>query len=44
MDMKAKVLGILDSVGLSDARGAKLDHDDFLRLLAAFNEAGIHFC
>lgn len=43
-DMKTKVLEILDSVGLSEARASKMDHDDFLKLLAAFNQAGIHFC
>ena len=37
------VEGVLSSTGLSEARSAKLDQDDFLRLLAAFNEKGIHF-
>lgn len=29
--------------GYADRRAAKMDQDDFLRLLAAFNVAGIHF-
>jgi len=44
LDMKAKVQGILETVGMAEERAAKMDQDDFLRLLAAFNEEGIHFC
>jgi 18S rRNA (adenine1779-N6/adenine1780-N6)-dimethyltransferase len=40
---KARVLGVLAGGGFEDARSAKLAQDDFLRLLAAFNRAGIHF-
>ena len=29
--------------GFEEARSAKLAQDDFMRLLAAFNRAGIHF-
>lgn len=38
-----KIEGILQATGLSDERTAKLTQDDFLRLLSAFNEQGIHF-
>ena len=36
-------MGVLAGGGFEDARSAKLAQDDFLRLLAAFNRAGIHF-
>lgn len=42
-DVKEKVLGILCGTGLVESRAAKLDIDDYLRILVAFNEAGIHF-
>ncbi|KAJ2750244.1 Dimethyladenosine transferase [Coemansia sp. BCRC 34490] len=42
--MKEKVLGVLDQTGYSDSRAAKMDIDDFLKLLSAFHDAGIHFC
>lgn len=42
-DMEEVVTGVLAACGLSDARAAKLDLDDFLMLLAEFNKAGIHF-
>lgn len=40
---KDLVLAQLQKVELSEARSAKLAISDFLRLLTAFNEAGIHF-
>ncbi|PJF17472.1 rRNA adenine N(6)-methyltransferase [Paramicrosporidium saccamoebae] len=42
-DVKGKVLEILQATGLSDSRASKMDLDDYLRLLVAFNEAGFHF-
>lgn len=42
-EFKAKVVAVLDQHGFTEQRGAKLAQDDFLRLLAAFNAAGIHF-
>ncbi|KAG0226408.1 Dimethyladenosine transferase [Actinomortierella wolfii] len=44
LDMRAKIHGILVRVGVAEERAAKMDQDDFLRLLVAFNEEGIHFC
>ena len=40
---KERVLGVLRGGGFEEARSAKLAQDDFMRLLAAFNRAGIHF-
>jgi len=42
--MKDKVVEVLEQNDFADKRSAKLDIDDFLRLLDAFNKAGIHFC
>jgi len=41
--MKALVERVLTDTGFSAKRASKLDVDDFLALLAAFNEAGVHF-
>lgn len=41
--MKELVESILDETDYSDKRAAKMDGDDFLCLLAAFNSKGIHF-
>lgn len=41
--MKTIVEEILNETGYSDKRAAKMDIDDFLCLLAAFNTKGIHF-
>lgn len=41
--VKEIVAQVLASTGYEDARSSKLDIDDFLRLLAAFNAAGLHF-
>ena len=35
---------IVESVGLSGTRASKMDTDDFLKLLSAFNEKNLHFC
>ena len=40
---KQLVESILQEHGFASLRSAKLSLDDFLRLLAAFNEKGIHF-
>ncbi len=40
---KNTVLQLLEHTQLSDKRSSKLEQDDFLKLLAAFNQAGIHF-
>ncbi|CAO3579948.1 unnamed protein product [Absidia cylindrospora] len=42
-DIKTMVLGILDSIDMSLVRAAKLDLDDFLKILLTFNRANIHF-
>lgn len=38
------VEAILEKEPWKGQRASKLDIDDFLQLLAEFNEAGIHFC
>jgi len=43
MDMKAITMSILEESGFSESRSSKMDVDDFLRLLNAFNEKDIHF-
>jgi 18S rRNA (adenine1779-N6/adenine1780-N6)-dimethyltransferase len=42
-EFKALVEGVLASGGFESRRPAKMTQEDFLRLLAAFNGAGIHF-
>lgn len=42
-DAKATVEAVLTESGKAGERAAKLDIDDFLVLLSAFNKAGIHF-
>ncbi|KAJ1967586.1 Dimethyladenosine transferase [Dispira parvispora] len=44
VDIKAKVIAVLESVDMASDRAAKLDIDDLLKLLYAFNQANIHFC
>ena len=34
---------VLEESGYAEQRSAKMDLDDFMRLLAAFNAAGVHF-
>ena len=43
-DCKATVLRILEETGTAELRAAKMDLDDYMRLLLAFNEVGFHFC
>jgi 18S rRNA (adenine1779-N6/adenine1780-N6)-dimethyltransferase len=40
---KEKCLAVLGEGEYEDKRSSKLTQDDFLRLLALFNKAGIHF-
>ncbi|KAL4445312.1 hypothetical protein ABPG77_011137 [Micractinium sp. CCAP 211/92] len=40
---KEQVLEVLEKSGYIEKRAAKMSQDDFLALLAAFNQAGIHF-
>lgn len=42
-DMKVMVEQVLTSENFSDQRAARMDINDFLALLAAFNAQGIHF-
>jgi 18S rRNA (adenine1779-N6/adenine1780-N6)-dimethyltransferase len=42
-EVSQMVEGVLDETGFSEERTAKMDQDDFLKLLAAFNQKGIHF-
>lgn len=42
-EMKPLIEEVLTSTGYSDQRAAKMDINDFLCLLAAFNAKGIHF-
>ena len=40
---KSRVVGVLESNGLDQQRSSKMSQDEFLRLLALFNAAGVHF-
>ncbi|KAJ8609326.1 hypothetical protein CTAYLR_009114 [Chrysophaeum taylorii] len=42
-DIKGLVDGVLDNDRFKGQRPAKMDIEDFLALLAAFNQAGLHF-
>lgn len=42
-DVKALIMQVLESVGMAEQRAAKMDTDDFLKLLNAFHQAGVHF-
>jgi 18S rRNA (adenine1779-N6/adenine1780-N6)-dimethyltransferase len=42
-EFKDLMMAVLEGAGLAQARPAKMSQDDFLRLLAAFNAAGVHF-
>ena len=42
-DMKKLVDTVLASCGMTDNRAKQMDTDDFLQLLVAMNQAGIHF-
>lgn len=41
--VKSKIEQVLNETGFSDKRAAKLDQTDFLKLLFAFHQVGIHF-
>lgn len=41
--IKDLVLGVLEKTECGDKRSSKMDQDDFLKLLEAFNSEGIHF-
>ena len=41
--IKALVDGVLESSGFKEKRARTMDIDDFMKLLHAFNSAGIHF-
>lgn len=43
VDYKTKIDLILRKTGLSEARAAKMDINDFLKILVSFNEEGFHF-
>ncbi|KAI9189025.1 Dimethyladenosine transferase [Blastocladiella emersonii ATCC 22665] len=40
---KAYIQQILEAAGYAESRAAKMDIQDFMKLLVAFNDAGIHF-
>ncbi|XP_070137981.1 probable dimethyladenosine transferase [Drosophila bipectinata] len=42
-NMQDKVIGILEELDMATNRARSMDIDDFMRLLLAFNSAGIHF-
>jgi len=43
VSMKARVEEVLNSMGYSEQRAAKMSIDDLLKLLSAFHDEGIHF-
>ena len=43
VDIKAMVEEVLDGIGFKEKRARTMDIDDFMTLLHAFNEKGIHF-
>jgi 18S rRNA (adenine1779-N6/adenine1780-N6)-dimethyltransferase len=40
---KAKLMSILEKIGYAEKRSSKLSLDDYLKMLYAFNQAGVHF-
>lgn len=42
-DVKTLIMQVLESVEMAEKRASKMDLDDFLALLNAFHEAGVHF-
>merc|ERR1712072_1544588 len=42
-DIRTKVDDVLSSIEFKEKRARKMDIDDFMKLLHAFNAAGIHF-
>jgi 18S rRNA (adenine1779-N6/adenine1780-N6)-dimethyltransferase len=43
VDIKKMVAGVLNKVDMADKRAAKMTIEDFMQLLVAFHEVGIHF-
>ena len=43
LNMKSLVDDVLDGIGFREKRARTMDTDDFMKLLHAFNEKGIHF-
>ena len=43
LNMKNLVDEVLDGIGFREKRARTMDIDDFMKLLHAFNEKGIHF-
>ena len=41
--VKGKIESVLEETGMSKMRAGKCDQNDFLRLLYAFHQVGIHF-
>ena len=42
-DIKSVIDDVLDGIGFREKRARIMDIDDFMKLLAAFNEKGVHF-
>ena len=42
-EFKAKVMRILEKNDFAEKRASKMSQDDFMQLLADFNEQGVHF-
>lgn len=42
-DVKAVVLKVLEDLEMGDRRPAKMDNDDFLKMLSSFIDAGFRF-
>ena len=43
LDMKSLVDDVLDQIRFREKRARTMDIDDFMKLLVAFNEKGVHF-
>lgn len=43
IDIKEEIAKVIESVGMTDIRAAKMDNYDFMKLLSAFLDAGFHF-
>jgi 18S rRNA (adenine1779-N6/adenine1780-N6)-dimethyltransferase len=42
-DVKTLIMDVLTKVGMAETRAAKMDVDDFLKLLLCFHQSGVHF-
>ena len=42
-DLRARILNVLETNGVSQIRSSKMDIDDFLHVLSLFSEAGVQF-